>query len=51
MKNKIALTHKEGEEKKAMVEARRGEEILKAEEMSAKYRAIGKIPKKLFGYF
>ncbi|KAL0379545.1 UNVERIFIED_CONTAM: Remorin [Sesamum angustifolium] len=33
MKNKVALVHKQAEEKRAMVEARRGEEILKAEEM------------------
>ncbi|KAK1261432.1 hypothetical protein QJS04_geneDACA008803 [Acorus gramineus] len=32
MKNKIALIHKEAEEKRAMVEAKRGEELLKAEE-------------------
>ncbi|KAF5731713.1 hypothetical protein HS088_TW18G00397 [Tripterygium wilfordii] len=46
MKNKIALIHKEAEEKKAIVEARRREELLKAEEMAAKSRATGQIPKK-----
>lgn len=51
MKNKIALLHKEAEEKRAMVEARRGEEVLKAEEMAAKYRATGLAPKKIFGCF
>ena len=51
MKNKVALVHKEAEEKRAMVEARRGEEILKAEEMAAKYRATGHAPKKLLGCF
>ena len=51
MKNKIAMIHKEAEEKKAMVEAQRGEAVLKAEEMAAKYRATGKPPKKLLGLF
>lgn len=51
MKNKVALVHKEAEEKRAMVEARRGEDVLKAEEMAAKYRATGSIPKKLLGCF
>ncbi|KAJ8540039.1 hypothetical protein K7X08_026428 [Anisodus acutangulus] len=49
MKNKAALIHKEAEEKKAMVEAKRGEQILKTEEMAAKYHATGQTPKKLFG--
>jgi len=51
MKNKIAIIHKEAEEKRAMVEAKRGEEVLKAEEMAAKYRATGHAPKKLIGCF
>lgn len=51
MKNKIALVHKEAEEKRAMVDAIRGEELLKAEEMAAKYRATGQTPKKLLGCF
>ncbi|XXG45285.1 hypothetical protein AAC387_Pa02g0407 [Persea americana] len=51
MKNKIAIIHKEAEEKRAMVEAKRAEEMLKAEEMAAKYRATGLAPKKLFGCF
>ncbi|KAL1226210.1 Remorin 1.4 [Cardamine amara subsp. amara] len=50
MKNKIAQIHKQAEEKRAMTEARRGEEILKAEELAAKYRATGTAPKKLFGF-
>ncbi|XP_076899774.1 remorin-like [Bidens hawaiensis] len=49
MKNKIALLHKTAEEKRAITEAKRGEEILKAEELSAKYRATGTTPKK--GWF
>nr|KJB41295.1 hypothetical protein B456_007G097700 [Gossypium raimondii] len=51
MKNKVALLHKEAEEKRAMVEAKRGEEVLKAEEMAAKYRATGQTPKKVLGCF
>uniref|UniRef100_A0A5B7BUF1 Putative remorin n=1 Tax=Davidia involucrata TaxID=16924 RepID=A0A5B7BUF1_DAVIN len=51
MKNKVALIHKQAQEKRAIVEAIRGEEILKAEEMSAKYRATGYVPKKLLGCF
>ncbi|XP_031261284.1 remorin-like isoform X2 [Pistacia vera] len=47
MKNKIALIHREAEEKRAMVEAKRGEDLLKAEETAAKYRATGTSPKKL----
>ncbi|XP_057851110.1 remorin [Cryptomeria japonica] len=46
MKNEIATIHRKAEEKKAMVEAKRGEEFLKAEEMGAKYRAEGHLPKK-----
>ncbi|XAR54073.1 hypothetical protein NMG60_11029074 [Bertholletia excelsa] len=44
MKNKVALVHKQAEEKRAMLEAKRGEEILRAEEMAAKFRATGKGP-------
>lgn len=51
MKNKIAMIHKAAEEKRAMTEAKRGEDILKAEEMSAKYRATGTGPKKFLGCF
>lgn len=51
MKNKVAMIHKAAEEKRAMVEAKRGEEILKAEEVAAKYRSTGLAPKKLFGWF
>lgn len=45
MKNKVAMIHKQAEEKRAMVEARRGEDMLKAEEMAAKFRATGHTPK------
>ncbi|XP_020688186.2 remorin-like [Dendrobium catenatum] len=51
MKNKVALIHREAEEKRAITEAKRGEEILKAEETAAKYRATGLAPKKLLGCF
>lgn len=51
LQNKIALLHKEAEEKRAMVEAKKGEDLLKAEELAAKYRATGSVPKKAFGWF
>ncbi|KAL2550403.1 Remorin family protein [Forsythia ovata] len=51
MKNKVALIHKAAEEKRAMIEAKRGEDLLKAEEMAAKYCATGTAPKKLLGCF
>ncbi|CAN1140586.1 Remorin 1.4, partial [Linum perenne] len=46
MKNRVAQIHKEAGEKRAMVEAKRGEEILKAEEMAAS--ASGLFPHSLF---
>ncbi|KAJ0970213.1 hypothetical protein J5N97_023090 [Dioscorea zingiberensis] len=51
MKNKVAMVHKLAEEKRALAEAKRGEEVLKAEEIAAKYRASGLSPIKLFGCF
>ncbi|CAL9100630.1 unnamed protein product [Musa acuminata var. zebrina] len=51
VKNKIALIHKEAEEKRAIAEAKHGEEALKAEEKAAKYRATGLTPKRIFGFF
>ncbi|KAK7380303.1 hypothetical protein VNO78_32811 [Psophocarpus tetragonolobus] len=51
IKNKIATIHKEAEEKRAMIEAKKGEDLLKAEETAAKYRATGTTPKKLLGCF
>ncbi|XP_059288557.1 remorin-like [Lycium ferocissimum] len=52
MKNKIALLHKSAEEKRAMTEAKRGEELLTAEEIAAKCHATNTTPKKpLFGCF
>lgn len=49
MKNKIAAIHKAAEERRAMIEAKRGEDLLKAEEIAAKHRATGTGPKKLLG--
>ncbi|KAK1394108.1 Remorin [Heracleum sosnowskyi] len=51
MRNKAASVHKEAEEKRAMIEAKRGEDILKTEEMAAKHRATGHVPKKSYGCF
>ncbi|XP_048334222.2 remorin isoform X3 [Ziziphus jujuba] len=51
MKNKVALIHKQAEEKRAAVEPIKGEELLKAGEAAAKYRATGTTPKKLLGCF
>ncbi|XP_016204248.2 protein SHORTAGE IN CHIASMATA 1 isoform X2 [Arachis ipaensis] len=51
IKNKIAAIHKEAEEKRAIIEAKKGEDLLKAEEVAAKYRATGTAPKKLLGCF
>ncbi|KAF3441320.1 hypothetical protein FNV43_RR15234 [Rhamnella rubrinervis] len=51
IKNKVGLIHKQAEEKRAAVEAIRREELLKAEEMAAKHRATGSVPKKLLGCF
>lgn len=45
------MIHKQAEEKRAMVEAKRGEEVLKAEEIAARHRATGSTPKKPFGCF
>lgn len=46
LRNKEALIHKMAEEKKAMVEVKRGEEFLKTEDMANKYRATGQTPNK-----
>lgn len=51
MRNKAALIHKQAEEKRAMVENQRGTELLKAEEMAARYRATGNAPSKGLGCF
>ncbi|KAK9668176.1 hypothetical protein RND81_13G039500 [Saponaria officinalis] len=51
MKNKVAEIHKIAEEKRAMVEAQKGELMLKAEESAAKFRATGHTPNKWLGCF
>lgn len=51
MKNKMAAIHKEAEEKRAIALAKRGQDIIKAEEAAAKYRASGILPTKLFKCF
>lgn len=43
------MIHKAAEEKRAHVEAKKGENLLKAEEEAAKYRAMGIVPKKSTG--
>lgn len=50
-KNREAQIHKKAEEKRAMVEALKGQEMLKAEEMAAQYRADGHLPKPRFKCF
>ncbi|XVE64870.1 hypothetical protein DITRI_Ditri07aG0136400 [Diplodiscus trichospermus] len=51
MKNKVAEIHKEAEEKRAVIEAKRGEDFLKIEEAAVKFRAAGYTPKKFLGCF
>ncbi|XP_075486973.1 remorin-like [Primulina tabacum] len=51
VKNKVALIHKQAEEKRAMVEATRKDEIFNAAEAANTYRATKQIPKKSFGCF
>lgn len=45
MKNKVALLHRAAEEKRAMIEADRGNDFLTVEEASAKFRSTGSTPK------
>ncbi|RAL54117.1 hypothetical protein DM860_004588 [Cuscuta australis] len=46
MKNKVALVHKEAEEKKSLVLCKRSEELLQVKEMRAKFRVSRHVPKK-----
>ncbi|KAH7299973.1 hypothetical protein KP509_24G038800 [Ceratopteris richardii] len=46
MKNEIAAVHMRAEEEKALADSHHGEELLKAEETAAKYRASGSLPKR-----
>ena len=48
MRNRIAMIHKEAEEQRAAVEARRQEEVIKYQEMAANHRSKGTTPKKKF---
>jgi uncharacterized membrane-anchored protein len=48
LKNKIAQVHKAAEEKRALTEANKGKDILKAQEKAEKYRATGLEPKTVF---
>ncbi|GJM87486.1 hypothetical protein PR202_ga03446 [Eleusine coracana subsp. coracana] len=48
MRNQIAAIHKEAEEKRALVEATRHEEIIRSEETAAKHRSKGTTPNKKF---
>ena len=50
MKNEVATAHKMAEEKRAAAAAKKGQDMLKAEETAAKIRATGIFPKK-FGCF
>ncbi|CAJ2676615.1 unnamed protein product [Trifolium pratense] len=51
MQNKIGEIHLSAEEKKAMIEAQKGEEIVKVEETAAKFRSRGYEPRRLLGCF
>ena len=46
MKNTMAEVHQSAEEKRAGARAKKGEEIVKAEESAAKYKVHGKAPRK-----
>ncbi|KAF5937124.1 hypothetical protein HYC85_024630 [Camellia sinensis] len=51
MNNKKSEIHKAAEEKRVMVEAKRGEDILTVEDIAAKFRSTGNTPKRIFGCF
>uniref|UniRef100_A0A453Q4A4 Remorin C-terminal domain-containing protein n=1 Tax=Aegilops tauschii subsp. strangulata TaxID=200361 RepID=A0A453Q4A4_AEGTS len=48
MRNRVAMIHKEAEEQRALVEARRQEEMIKYQETAAKHRSKGTTPAKKF---
>ena len=48
MRNRVAMIHKEAEEQRAAVEARRQEEMIKCQETAAKHRSQGTTPAKKF---
>ncbi|CAL4942819.1 unnamed protein product [Urochloa decumbens] len=49
LRNSAAAAHRAAEEKRAAAVAMRGEEVIRAEEAAARYRATGQAPTKLFG--
>ncbi|XP_076943024.1 remorin-like [Bidens hawaiensis] len=51
MKNKIAALHKEAEEKRAAILAKKGQDMIKVEEAAAKYHATATLPTRLFKCF
>ncbi|RZC13481.1 Remorin isoform D [Glycine soja] len=51
MQNKVAEIHRTAEEKRAMIEAYKGEEFLEIEEKAAKFRTRGYSPKKYLPCF
>ncbi|KAI3707022.1 hypothetical protein L6452_25183 [Arctium lappa] len=51
MKMKMATLHKEAEEKRAAIEAKKGQDIINAEQLAAKFHATGTLPSKLFKCF
>ncbi|KAD4384701.1 hypothetical protein E3N88_24869 [Mikania micrantha] len=48
MKNKMAGIHKEAEEKRAAVLAKKGEDMIKVEEAAAKFHATATLPRRFF---
>ncbi|KDP25465.1 hypothetical protein JCGZ_20621 [Jatropha curcas] len=46
MRNKIAEIQKEAEERKTMIEAKRGQDFLKVEENAARYHSLGYLPRR-----
>ncbi|KAH9775557.1 hypothetical protein KPL71_006437 [Citrus sinensis] len=51
IKNKVADINMKAEEKRAIIEAQRGEDFLKVEETAGKFRAAGFIPRKFLSCF
>ncbi|KAK7253032.1 hypothetical protein RIF29_37420 [Crotalaria pallida] len=51
MKNKVADIHRSGQEKRAIVEAQKKEDILEVEETAAKFRSRGNTPRSFFTCF
>ncbi|CAL4934252.1 unnamed protein product [Urochloa decumbens] len=49
LRNSAAAAHRAAEEMRAAAVARQGEEVIRAEEAAARYRATGQAPTKIFG--